>query len=103
MDRRDRGGNFHLRTGTSATRCFEGSSTRFASACRWTRPFTWGRKLPMLLRGLLYYEGRDPEALPVIIRDGQAFLLDFAWDARLPDSVNTAASVRVPTTCSLAT
>ena len=42
----------------------------------------------------LYYEGWDPEALPVSIRDGQAFLSDFAWDARLPDSVNTAASVR---------
>ena len=48
-------------------------------------------------------KGWDPEALPVIIRDGQAFLSDFAWDARLPDSVNTAASVRVPMTCSLAT
>jgi uncharacterized protein (DUF2267 family) len=52
-----------------------------------------GAQLPMLLRGL-YYEGWDPEGVPVSIRDGQGFLSDFAWDARLPDSVNSAASVR---------
>lgn len=52
-----------------------------------------GAQLPMLLRGL-YYDGWDPEATPSRIRDGKAFLSDFAWEARLPDSVAPAASVK---------
>jgi len=52
-----------------------------------------GAQLPMLLRGL-YYDGWDPEAIPSRVRDGKAFLSDFAWESRLPDAVDTAASVR---------
>ena len=52
-----------------------------------------GAQLPMLLRGL-YYDGWDPEAIPGDIRDGQAFLSAFAWEARLPDAINMRASVQ---------